>query len=130
MLKRIYEILKELWVIHMKELHYTKEMDQRSLDLVLELVVIFLKSISKLLFWVIIGHFSYYFTAIFYYCYCIDDFSIETIVKILKHVYLNIDPIEEQRRIAQEALREKHKQAEELIRKQEEEWKKKKPPDS
>ncbi len=114
----------------MRELQYTKEMDERSLSLVKELTMILLKSISKFLFWLIIGTLSYHFTAIFYYCFCIDDFSIETITKILKHIYLNIDPIEEQRRIAQEALREKHKQAEELIRKQEEEWKKKKPPDS
>jgi hypothetical protein len=75
----------------------------------------------------IIAIYAIFFINMLRYCAWQDDFSLDAVQRYFKYEILGIDPVAEQKRLAHEALKEKHRQAAEFCRLQDELYKKKPP---
>lgn len=95
---------------------YTKEDDERTRILVIDINMFFFEAFGTIFVWLVIGFYAIFFINMWRYCTWQDDFSLEAVQRFVKYEFIGIDPVEEQKRLAHEALKEKHRQAAELYR--------------
>lgn len=118
-IKEICRILVELWYLSLFKEPYTKEDDERARILSIDLYMILFEFWGNIIIGVVIGIYAIFLFNMYRYCSWQDDFSLDAIQRYVKYECLGIDPIAEQKRLAHEALKEKHRQAAELYRLQE-----------
>lgn len=115
-LKQIYGILAEIVYLNLLKNPYTKEDAERTRILGIDLNMIFLEFWGTIIIWLIIGAYAVFFINMLRYCSWQDDYSLDAVQRFVKYEVLGIDPVAEQKRLAHEALKEKHRQAAELYR--------------
>jgi hypothetical protein len=124
-LKEVYKIYAELFYLAWKAPD-TPENRERERILRIDVNLIFFEFWGNIIVWLFIGFYVMFFINMLRYCSWQDDYSLEAVQRYVKYEVLGIDPVEEQRRLAHEALKEKHRQAAEFYRLQE--LARKKPP--
>jgi hypothetical protein len=103
------------------------EDDERIRLILIDISMVLLEFWGHIVIGFIIAIYVVYFINICIYCATFEEFSIDMVRNYIKYEVFDVDPVEEQKRLAHEALREKHRQAAEYI-KQQEELAKRKPP--
>jgi hypothetical protein len=125
-IKELYKILAELVYLLVIKDPYTEEDHERTRILTIDLHMFLFEFWGNIIVCLLIGFYVVFFINMLCYCWWQDDYSVEAVQRYVKYEVLGIDPVAEQKRLAHEALKEKHRQAAEFYRLQE--LAKKKPP--